>query len=106
MKKIPVLLFSVCALLGSMCPAEAGNVSFGIPLPFPFLFWKPGCGKSAQTAENGYSKESGYSKEGEYTTANRKCCGIPWWLQYRVEEDCNMRLGQTTTIPGVGGPQD
>jgi hypothetical protein len=100
MKKIPVLLFSVCALIGSMCPAEAGNLSFGIPLPFPFLFYKFGSGKCGQTAENGYSKEGGY------TSTTHKCCGVPWWLQYRVEEDCNMHLGQTTSMPGVGGIRD
>ncbi|MBV8213292.1 MAG: hypothetical protein JOZ08_08715 [Verrucomicrobia bacterium] len=113
MKKILVLLFFVCALIGSVSPAEAGNVSFGIPLPFPFLFYKPGCGNCNQTNGNAYSKENGYSKEGGYSYSTvggypirRSCPCIPRWLQYHVEYDCNMRLGQTTAMPGVGGPQD
>jgi hypothetical protein len=114
MKKIVVLLFGVCAFLGFARPAEAGNVSFGIPLPFPFLFWKPGCGNCGQTNGNGYAKDNGYAKEGGYTSATtvagyptrRSCPCIPWWLQYHVEYDCDMRLGQTTSMPGVGGPRD
>jgi hypothetical protein len=108
MKKILVLLFCVGAVLGSVRPAEAGNVSFGIPLPFPFLFYKPGCHNCNQTNENGYSKEGGYS----YATTvagypiRRSCPCIPSWLLYHVEYDCNMRLGQTTSMPGVGGLRD
>ena len=107
MKKILVLLFCVCALLGSVRPAEAGNVSWGIPLPFPFLFYKFGCGNCGQTNGNGYSKEGGYANT---TVAGfpmrRSCPCIPCWLQYHVEYDCDMRLGQTTSMPGVGGPRD
>jgi hypothetical protein len=37
----------------------------------------------------------------------RQCCPcIPLALQYHVEYDCNMRLGQTTSVPGVGGIRD
>jgi hypothetical protein len=36
----------------------------------------------------------------------KSCPCIPSWLQYHVEYDCNMRLGQTTSMPGVGGPRD
>ena len=116
MKKILVLLFCVCALLVSALPTEAGGVSWGIPLPFPFLFYKPGCHTCNQTNGNGYSKESGYSKEGGYSYSNvasvagyptrRSCPCIPPWLLYHVEYDCDMRLGQTTAMPGVGGPRD
>ena len=114
MKKILVLLFCVCALLGSVRPAEAGNVSWGFPLPFPFLFYKFGCGNCSQTNGNAYSKENGYSKEGGYSSpttvagypTRRSCPCIPSWLQYHVEYDCDMRLGQTTSMPGVGGPRD
>jgi hypothetical protein len=113
MKNIVLLLFCLCTLVGFVRPAEAGNVSFGIPLPFPFLFWKPGCGKCAQTAGNGYSKDNGYSKENgyNYTTAagypaRRSCPCIPPWLQYHVEYDCDMQLNQTTSVPGVGGLRD
>jgi hypothetical protein len=113
MKKILVLLFCVGAVLGSVRPAEAGNVSFGIPLPFPFLFYKPGCHNCAQTNDAGYSKDNGYAKESGYSygtaggiPARRSCPCIPWWLQYHVEYDCNMRLGQTTAMPGVGGSRD
>jgi hypothetical protein len=116
MKKILVLLFCVCALLGSALPTEAGGVSWGIPLPFPFLFYKFGCHHCNQTNGNGYSKENAYSKEGGYSYSNvasvagyptrRSCPCIPSWLIYHVEYDCDMRLGQTTSMPGVGGPQD
>ena len=116
MKKILVLFFCVCALLGSELPAEAGGVSWGIPLPFPFLFYKPGCHNCNQTNGNGYSRENGYSKEGGYSYSSvasvagyptrRSCPCIPSWLIYHVEYDCNMRLGQTTSMPGVGGPRD
>ena len=113
MKKIVVLLVCVCALLGSVHPAEAGGLSWGIPLPFPFLFWKPSCGNSNQNTQNGYTKENGYSKDNgySYTTASgyparRNCPCIPSWLQYHVEYDCNMHLDQTTSMPGVGGLRD
>ena len=117
MKNALILFVSVCAFLSFARPVEAGNVSFGIPLPFPFLFWKPGCGNCAQNNGNGYSKDYGYSKESGYgyqampaTVAGiptrRSCPCIPSWLQYHVEYDCNMRLGQTTSMPRVGGPQD
>jgi hypothetical protein len=107
MKKIAVLLFCLCALFGSARPVQAGNVSWGFPLPFPFLFYKFGNKNCAQNTENGYAKDDGYSKESGYrATAARKCCGVPWWLQYRVEYDCDMRLGQTTSMPGVGGIRD
>ena len=105
MKKILVLLFCVCALLGSVRPAEAGNVSWGIPLPFPFLFYKFGC--CGQTNGNGYSKEGAYSNTTVAGFPTRRSCPcIPCWLQYHVEYDCEMRLGQTTSMPGVGGPRD
>jgi hypothetical protein len=107
MKKIAVLLVCLCALLGAVNPAAAGNVSWGFPLPFPFLFYKFGCGNSKQTTENGYSKDNGYS----YSTVGgylvrRSCPCFPDWLKYHVEYGCNMRLGQTTNMPGVGGIQD
>jgi hypothetical protein len=118
MKKILVPLFCACALLGSALPAEAGGVSWGFPLPFPFLFYKFGCGNCNQTNGNGYSKEYAYSKENGgcrpciergyshgYIT-ERNCCKPPWWLQYRLEYDCETSGGQTTAMPGVGGPRD
>ena len=114
MKKIAVLLFGLCALLGSVHPAEAGNVSWGFPLPFPFLFYKFGNANCNQA--NGYSKDNGYSKESAYyqnrpsTEAGfptrQSCPCIPQWLIYHVEYDCNMRLGQTTSMPRVGGIRD
>jgi|SRR5580700_447626 hypothetical protein len=115
MKKIAVLLFGLCALLGSVHPAEAGNPSWGFPLPFPFLFYKFGHVNCGQT--NGYSKDNGYSKEDAYYHQNgpstvsgfptrQSCPCIPQFLLYHVEYDCNMRLGQTTSMPRVGGIRD
>ena len=114
MKTIVVLLFGLCAWVGSVHPAEAGDLSWGFPLPFPFLFVKFGHPNCNQTNETGYSKENGYSKAGGYSSAatvagyptRRNCPCIPWWLQYHVEYECNNRLGQTTSMPGVGGPSD
>jgi hypothetical protein len=39
MKKLQILLLSVCALVLFQFPARAQGVSWGIPLPFPFLFY-------------------------------------------------------------------
>lgn len=116
MKKTLILLFCIGAVFGSVRPAEAGGVSWGIPLPFPFLFYKFGCHHCNQTNGNGYSKENAYSKEGGYSYSSvasvagyptrRSCPCIPSWLIYHVEYDCDMRLGQTTSMPGVGGQPD
>ena len=41
--KRPLILLSICALvLVGQLPASAQGVSFGIPLPFPFLFYNFG----------------------------------------------------------------
>jgi len=43
MKRPLILLLSICALvLGGQLPARAQGVSFGIPLPFPFVFYNLG----------------------------------------------------------------
>ena len=43
--KRPLILLSICALvLVGQLPASAQGVSFGIPLPFPFLFYNLGPG--------------------------------------------------------------
>ena len=45
MKRPLILLLSICALvLAGQLPARAQGVSFGIPLPFPFLFYNLGPG--------------------------------------------------------------
>jgi len=103
MKKLPTLFFCICALLSTQYPANAQGPSWGIPLPFPFLFYNFGPSHCARPCENGYSKENGYRKENGY--CYHKCCGVPWWLQYRIDDDCCgccTRLRQTTSMPGVG----
>jgi hypothetical protein len=43
MKRSLILLLSICALvLAGQLPGSAQGVSFGIPLPFPFLFYNLG----------------------------------------------------------------
>ena len=43
MKRLLILTLSVCALaLVAQSPVRAQGVSFGIPLPFPFLFYNFG----------------------------------------------------------------
>ena len=43
MKRLLILLFSVCALVfAAQLPARAQGVSYGIPLPFPFVFYNFG----------------------------------------------------------------
>ena len=42
MNKRLILLLSICALVFTQVPARAQGVSFGIPLPFPFLFYNFG----------------------------------------------------------------
>jgi hypothetical protein len=110
MRKLAIILFALGAILDSQQVAKADGVSWGIPLPFPFLFYKFGSGHCAKSCEPGYSKENGYSKESGYGCSEHKCCGVPWWLQYRIDDDdccgcCNVRRRQTTAMPGVGGPQ-
>ena len=106
MKKLAILVFGLCAMVCSQPAAKADGLSWGIPLPFPFLFYNFGSGH-CKSCENGYSKDNGYSKESGYS--GHKCCGVPWWLQYRIDDDCcgccGTRRRQTTAMPGVGGPQ-
>ena len=42
MNKLLILLLAICALALSQLPARAQGVSWGIPLPFPFLFYNFG----------------------------------------------------------------
>src|SRR5215469_11958971 len=97
MKTFLFSLFCLCVLLASQRSAAAQNVSWGILLPFPSSFYNLVSRNCARPCGNGYSKEMGYSKETAY--CKPKCCGVPWWLQYRIEEDgccCDTRLRQTT----------
>jgi hypothetical protein len=41
MKKLLILVPCICALVLAQLPARAHDVSFGIRLPFPFLFYNP-----------------------------------------------------------------
>jgi hypothetical protein len=54
MKKLLILLLSICALVLAQFPARAQGVSFGIPLPFPFLFYNFGPTYYSQPYYGGY----------------------------------------------------
>jgi hypothetical protein len=65
MKRLLILLLSICVLLITQVSAGAGGLSFGIPLPFPFLFYKFGpkhCHRSGY--EKGYGKDYYYYEPG------------------------------------------
>jgi hypothetical protein len=51
MKKSLILLLLIGALVVTPLPARAGGISFGIPLPFPFVFYNFG---SDQPCYGGY----------------------------------------------------
>ena len=51
MKKSLILLLLVSALVVAPLPARADGISFGIPLPFPFVFYNFG---PAEPAYSGY----------------------------------------------------
>jgi hypothetical protein len=53
MKKLLILLLPIL-FLGTQIPAHAQSVSFGIPLPFPFLFYNFGPTYSAPAYYSGY----------------------------------------------------
>src|SRR5260370_24454565 len=64
MKKLLILLLSICALVFAQFPARAQGVSFGIPLPFPFLFYNFGPTYYSQPYYGGYYARP--SHPGEY----------------------------------------
>jgi len=51
MKKSFILLLIIGALVVAPLPARADGISFGIPLPFPFVFYNIG---PAEPAYSGY----------------------------------------------------
>jgi hypothetical protein len=71
MKKLLILFLSICALVITQIPAEAGHLSFGIPLPFPFLFYnfcpQPGY-------EKGYSKDYYYYRPAYRDWSDPRAC--------------------------------
>jgi hypothetical protein len=66
MKKLLILLFSVCALVLTQLPAQAQCVSWGIPLPFPFLFYNFGPSYYSQPYYSGYYYRPYYSRSYYY----------------------------------------
>src|SRR5258708_34155739 len=54
MNKLLILLLAICALVLSQLPAQAQGVSWGIPLPFPFLFYNFSPSYNAQPYYGGY----------------------------------------------------
>ena len=90
MKTVLIFFLSICALLMTQLAAGAGGLSFGIPLPFPFLFYKFG---AKQCPQPGYEK--GYSKDGYYYQpgCGGPCCGGEDWS--------TSRTCRPIVIPGV-----
>ena len=82
MKRLLILFLSICALLITQVSAGAGCLRFGIPLPFPFLFYTCGEKHCPQSGyEKGYSKE-GYSKDyyyGQPSCNGPSCCHEDWY---------------------------
>jgi hypothetical protein len=83
MKRLLILVLSICVLLITQVSAGAGGLSCGIPLPFPFLFYnfgpkhcpEPGC-------DQGYNKDLGYSKDYHYYQPGCNgpgCCHEQWY---------------------------
>ena len=90
MKQLLILFLSICALLITQVPAEAGHLSFGIPLPFPFVFYNFG---SKYCPQPGYEK--GYSKDYYYyrpSSTGPWCCHGDW---------SDPRARRAVVIPGV-----
>jgi hypothetical protein len=73
MNKLLILLLSVCALVLTQRPAQAQGVSWGIPLPFPFLFYNFGPGYYSQPYYNGYYYRPYYARP--YYRAHRHQSG-------------------------------
>jgi hypothetical protein len=69
MRKLLILLLPIL-LLSTQLSARADGVSFGIPLPFPFLFYNFDQSYSSQPAYNGgYYRRSYYYAPGYYPRA-------------------------------------
>ena len=84
MKRLLILFLSICALLITQISAEAGCLRFGIPLPFPFLFYnfEPKCCPQP-CYEKGYNKDYYY-----YGPSSTDPCSDP-------------RARRAIVIPGV-----
>lgn len=77
MKRLLILFLSICALLITQVSAGAGGLSFGIPLPFPFLFYNFGHKYCPQPGyEKGYSKDYNYYQPG---CNGPSCCHGDWY---------------------------
>ena len=66
MNKLLILLLATCALVLSQLPARAQGVSWGIPLPFPFLFYNFGPSYNAQPYYGGYYYRPYYARPYHY----------------------------------------
>jgi hypothetical protein len=84
MKRLLILFLSICALLITQISAGAGCLRFGIPLPFPFLFYSF---EPKYCPQPGYEK--GYSKDYYYY---RSSSTSPW---------SDPRACRAIVIPGV-----
>jgi hypothetical protein len=59
MKKLLIVLLPIL-FFGAQLPSQAQGVSFGIPLPFPFLFYNFGPAYAAQPYYGGYYRPAYY----------------------------------------------
>jgi hypothetical protein len=66
MNKLLILLLSICALVLTQLPARCQGVSFGIPLPFPFLFYNFGPAYYPQPYYGGYYSRPCYRRSYYY----------------------------------------
>lgn len=103
MKRLLILVLSICVLLITQVSVGAGGLSCGIPLPFPFLFYSFGPKHCPQSGyENGYSKDLGYSKDYEYYQpgcSGPGCCHEQWY--YPRGQCYYPRACRAIVIPGV-----
>jgi hypothetical protein len=65
MKKLLIVLLPIL-LFSAQLPSQAQNVSFGIPLPFPFLFYNFGSASYSQPYYGGYYRRPYYGRPAYY----------------------------------------
>lgn len=79
MKRL-LILFLPIFFLSTQQPARAQGVSFGIPLPFPFLFYNFGQGYYAQPAQPAYYRA--YYRQPSCAPAYRRAYSYGYYPRY------------------------